>query len=317
MRGQVKNALERIGLFGFAFLLRRVPRPVAISFATQLGCFAFDVVKIRRDVAVRNVLERLDPAGGLPEAVRIARESYAVMARTFSDLIRLDCTSDEALWSLVSQDEFERFRELRDSNRGAVLVSGHFGNWELLALGIRRMGVRVQVLAGEQGNPWVGDFVARARQRAGIPTLSARRGLRRAYRALLANESLATLMDQDARRKGAFVEFLGAPSATHTGVLSLAMRLARPVLPAVLIDLGERYRLVWGGEWRPNPTKSEAENLVAGARHFNEFLERQVREHPENYFWAHRRWKTRPDADANEPEIAPRSNASSPAGSAS
>jgi KDO2-lipid IV(A) lauroyltransferase len=62
----------------------------------------------------------------------------------------------------------------------------------------------------------------------------------------------------------------------------------------VLVDEGARYRLVLGRTWRPDPARSAEDNLRDGAVQFHRFLEEQVRAHPENYFWAHRRWKTRP-----------------------
>jgi KDO2-lipid IV(A) lauroyltransferase len=297
---RAKRALERVGFALLLAVILPLPRGAAMRVASALGTFAFDVVRLRRKVAVANVRERLSPAGGEPEAVRIARESYRVMARTFFDLLRFDRIDDAALWRALPRDEFEVFRSVSAEENGAVLVSGHFGNWELLVLGIRRMGLPVSALAADQANRTVDAYVKEARARAGIPTLSARRGVRAAFDALHSGAYVATLLDQDARRKGVFVEFLGAPASTHTGVVAMAMRAGRPLLPGVLIDRGggRWYRFVRGEAWRADPALSEEENLRAGAAHFARFLEEQVRAHPDNYLWAHRRWKTRPGGSA-------------------
>lgn len=296
MSRRAKRAIERVGFGLLLALIRPLPRAAAARLATLLGGFAFDVVRLRRKVAVANVTERLAPAGGRAEAERIARESYRVMARTFLDLLRVDLVDDRTLWRLLRREEFERFREFGEQERGALMVSGHFGNWELLVLGIRRMGLSVHAVAGDQANGVVDRHVKEARERAGIPTFSSRRGVRAALEALRAGGYLATLLDQDARRKGIFVEFLGTPASTHTGVVAMAMRAGLPVLPGVLIDGGggRSYRFVAGELWRPDPARSREENLRAGVEHFARFLEAQVRAHPENYLWAHRRWKTRP-----------------------
>jgi KDO2-lipid IV(A) lauroyltransferase len=109
-------------------------------------------------------------------------------------------------------------------------------------------------------------------------------------------------MDQDARRKGVFVEFLGAPAACHTGVVKLAIRSGKPLIAGVLVDGGSgTYRLVRGPVWRADPSRSDEENELDGTTVFHRFLEEQVRAHPGNYLWAHRRWKTAPPAGATGP----------------
>jgi KDO2-lipid IV(A) lauroyltransferase len=297
-RRRIKHAVERFGFFALAGVVRALPRRAALFVGTVTGRIAFDVVRIRRETAVRNVMERLAPPGGRTEAERVARESYAVMGRTFCDLLRIDRMGDDLLWRVLAREDFAWTREVRDARRGGLLVSGHFGNWELLCLAIRRSGVPVHAMAADQANPSVNDYLMRTRGRAGIRALSARRGLREAIAALEANEFVATLMDQDARHKGVFLDFLGAPTATHTGVVAMAVRTGSPLVPGVLIDEGGTYRFVRGNSWQPNPAVPEEENLRDGAEHFNRFLEEQVRLHPENYFWAHRRWKTRPPGEA-------------------
>jgi len=297
LRG-VRRLLESTGFVLLAGLVRHVPRRFARAAASRLGGFAFDVAGIRREVSVRNVLERLGPEGGRPEAERIARESYRVMARTFVDLVRLDRIGRDATDPLFPPEGVEWFRGFVERGEGAVFVSGHFGNWELMALAIRRLGLPLRVVAGRQANLVVDERLRATRRRAGIETLSPGRGMRRALRALRDAEFVATLMDQDARRKGTFADFLGVPASTHTGMLALAIRAGTPLIPGVLVDRGDSYEFVRGELWRPRPDRAEDENVRLGVEHFNRFLERQVRLHPENYFWAHRRWKTRPPVGA-------------------
>ncbi len=295
-RRRIKHLLEWALFLVFVTPLRVLPRRSAMRIAVVVSRFAFDVVKIRREVALRNVTERLAPSGGRAEAERIARASYVVIGRTFVDLVRMDRLRDEELWSVVDRAEVERLVHYVREGKGGVLVGGHFGNWELLVQAFHRIGIPVRALAADQANPYVNRHVARARGEAGVKTLSSRRGLREAFTALRASQFVTTLMDQDARGKGIFADFLGTPTATHTGMISLAMRTGAPVVPCMLVDEGERYRFVLADAWRADPALSKEENLRRGVEHFNCFLEKHVRAHPENYFWAHRRWKTRPPA---------------------
>jgi KDO2-lipid IV(A) lauroyltransferase len=294
------RALESLGFRLLFAAVRAIPGAWAVGVASFLGRIAFDVVRIRRDVAVQNVLARLEPAGGRAEAERIARESYAVMARTFIDLLRIDRIDDETLWRVASRDEFLRLHSELGAE-AAVMASGHFGNWELLLLGLRRCGVRVHALARDQSNAVVNHRIRTARANIGVRTFSSRTELRDAVRALRRGDSVTTLLDQDAGGKGIFVDFLGAPTACHTGMVTLAVRCGLPLVSAVLVDERGRYRLAPASPWRADPALSEEQNVRSGVEHFHRFLEQQVRAHPENYFWAHRRWKTRPPGGLEEP----------------
>jgi KDO2-lipid IV(A) lauroyltransferase len=151
-------------------------------------------------------------------------------------------------------------------------------------------------LAGEQSNSSVDLAIRDIRARAGIRPLSARASLKEALTLLRGGSCVVTLMDQDARSKGVFVPFLGTPASAHVGVVSMAMRTDVPLVPVLLADEGGTHRFVSGTPWRADPSATKEDNERAGTEHFHRFLEEQVRLRPGNYFWAHRRWKTRPPA---------------------
>jgi len=177
---------------------------------------------------------------------------------------------------------------------GAVLVSGHFGNWELLIHSLQRIFPKIRVIVGDQSNRRVDAAIKTVRERGGIPAISSRTGIREAVRFLHEGGAIATLMDQSARKHGIFVDFLGSPASTHTGMVALALRAGVPFIPVVLVDQGSSYRLEISPAWESRDGATEEENLRLGAIHYNRFLEEQVRRYPENYFWAHRRWKKSP-----------------------
>jgi len=293
---RAKRAAEAAGFRLFVALVRALPHGAAVRLGAGLGSAAF-ALGLRRRVARRNVAERLAPAGGAREVDRIARESYRVAGRTFVHLVRADLLGDDVVRGAIAPEDVASVRAaVRPA--GAVLVSGHFGNWELLVVALRRAGLEVAAMAGDQANAVVDRQVRSIRARAGVQPLSARSGLRGALGVLRRGGCVATLMDQDARDRGVFVDFLGAPASAHVGPVSLAMRTGVPLVPGVLVDDRGRYRFARGTVWSPDPDATDEENLRAGAVHFHRFLEEHVRRDPANYFWAHRRWKTRPPPSA-------------------
>jgi len=289
---QARFALEWIAFRSLGGLVQALPRNVALFLGSALGTFAFDGLRIRRRVAIENIEAHLSPPGGRREATKIARRSYAVIARTFVDIFHAPKVDDKTLWKFIPRNEVERVARVVVERHGAVLVSGHFGNWELLIHALHRIFPHVRVIVGDQSNLRVDAAIKDVRKKGGIPAISSKTGIREAVRFLRQGGAIATLMDQDARRNGIFVDFLGVPASTHTGMIALALRTGVPFIPVVLVDRGSSYELEISSSWEPRPEATEEENLRCGATHYSRFLETQVRRHPENYFWAHRRWKT-------------------------
>lgn len=292
MKG-LRRILEWIAFVVLRALVRRLPRSAARRLGTLVGRFAFDALRLRRSVAIENVRARLEPSGGIREAERIARASFEFLGRTFVDLLRFDRREDESFWNSIDAAELKRVAASFPSS-GVVFVSGHFGNWELLLRVASRLGVNVAALAGDQANVRVDRAVKALRAKASVTTLSARKEVRRAIRFLRSGGWVSTLMDQDARRKGVFLEFLGTPASTHVGIVRLALHSGAPLIPVALVETGDTHRLILGEAWTARPGASEDESAVQGAQEFTRFLEREVRLRPEQYMWAHRRWKTRP-----------------------
>ena len=285
--------LEWVAFCCLGALIRALPRKGALFLGSALGVFAFDALRIRRRIAIENVETHLSLSGGRKEATQIARRSYAVIARTFVDIFHAPRIDDKTLWKFIPRSEVERVSQVITQRRGGVLVSGHFGNWELVIHALRRFYPHVRVIVGDQSNRRVDAAIKEVRKQGGIPAISSRTGIREAVRFLREGGAIATLMDQDARKSGIFVDFLGVPASTSTGMVALALRTGVPFIPVVLVDRGRSYELVISSPWEPRAEATEEENIRCGAAHYSRFLETQVRRYPENYFWAHRRWKTK------------------------
>lgn len=306
MASVLKRARRGLETFGFSLLVhgaRGLSPRRARALGAAVGRFAFDRARIRREVAVRNVIDHLRETD--PErADAIARGSYEVIGRTFVGLLRGDRIPEEETRDLLTPEQADTFRRLYAEGNGVLLLSAHFGDWETVLLAVQRLGIPVAALAGDQANSSVDRSVRALRRRAGVKPLSARRGLRDALRFLRDGGCVATLGDQDARRRGIFIDFLGTPASTHTGVFSLARRTGAVVVFGVCVDRDDRRELRLSEPWRSDPEADEAEELRAGAVWYTRALEEEVRQAPDNYFWAHRRWKTSPP-DAPPPDAPP------------
>jgi KDO2-lipid IV(A) lauroyltransferase len=184
-----------------------------------------------------------------------------------------------------------------------LIVSGHFGNWELGGYILALLGFRTHAIARPLDNPYVDDFLRRFRELTGQKVLRKRGDFDKMQQVLATNGILLTLGDQDAGQKGLYVDFFGRPASTHKAVAFLSLEYNVPMM--VLTGTRAAPLAACGnGAWRyegeaadiiyPEEYKDRSDAVPALTQRFTAALERMIRRHPEQYFWLHRRWKHQP-----------------------
>jgi KDO2-lipid IV(A) lauroyltransferase len=208
------------------------------------------------------------------------------------------------LWSappraILARTEFDGLEHLTGGlrpGRGAVFITGHCGNWEWLNLGLGASGVPMTVTAREVYDPRLDEVARRLRGRFGGETaLRGKDAGGRLVRALRRGRVVGLLIDQDIDAPGVFVEFFGQPAWTPSGAALLALRTRSPVVIGFATRLpGGRMRLSFSPpvEFAAGPDLDT--NVAALTAILTAHIERQVRGHPEQWVWMHRRWKHQP-----------------------
>jgi KDO2-lipid IV(A) lauroyltransferase len=184
------------------------------------------------------------------------------------------------------------------SGRPLLLVTGHFGNWELGGYCLGLFGFTTHAIARPLDNPFVDRYLRNFRQRTGQSVLAKHGDFERMQGLLDRGGVLATLADQDAGARGLFVDFFGRPASTHKAIALLALEHNVPLLVVGVPRVGEpmRYRIEVEDVVLPEDYagRPPSEAVRAITQRFTSALERIVRRHPEQYFWLHRRWKHQP-----------------------
>jgi KDO2-lipid IV(A) lauroyltransferase len=281
------------GLLGF---LARTPASFGRWFCRGLGDILFDLIRLRRRVTLEN-LRASFPEKTEAEIGEIARACYRTFCETVAEFARVPRLSPEELLESSTVVGREHLEAAARSGRGVILLTGHFGNWELLGALFPAMGYRLSVVVGEQHNRLVDRYINDARARMGVGVLSAEKDLRGILRALEGKGLLAIVGDQDAGRDGVFVEFLGRPASTAVGPVRLARRFGVPIVLGFAIRQPRgklRFELL-----PPIHVPREGDDETVELEYtgiWSRILEDYVRRYPEHWFWMHRRWKTRPDS---------------------
>ncbi|NIR44699.1 MAG: lysophospholipid acyltransferase family protein [Gemmatimonadetes bacterium] len=185
-------------------------------------------------------------------------------------------------------------RRAYGEGRGVVVVSGHFGNWELAGSVLPALGFPTDaVMQGIKNEP-LDRFVRQIRRRNGMGLIDRARAWDVLVAQIAAGRMVAFVADQDARENGVFVPFFGRPASTHRAPALLALRTGAPMLVGGVHRTGHREYRLWLVRIEP-PTTGDVKNKVKEmTTSWVAELERWVRLYPEQYFWHHKRWKSVP-----------------------
>lgn len=263
---------------------------------TALGCY-------------RHFGAELASLARMARAARTARTARTPLTTRTDDRTRADGAGSRGGGDRLVERTAggDRFREVwteatAGTGRGALVVTGHLGNWELAGAAAAGLGIPVSAVVKGQRNQRVDRHLAAVRRSLGVEPIAMRWAGRGVPKALDAGRAVALVADQDARDRGVVVPFLGRPASTFRGPAALALRHDVPLLFGTMVREGEGWRLglepVEAESSRPTDEGSvpatDDGSVRALTRAWVAKLEREVRERPEQYFWFHRRWKSAP-----------------------
>lgn len=257
------------------------------------GSLAF-ALGVRRAVALDN-LARAFPERDEAGRRSLARAAYASLGRSLAEIALARRLSDAALEEQVRFEHFERYEQAHAQGRGVVVAVAHFGNWELFARAAARRGVLLTAITRRLSGRFNRWLVA-ARREGGMRELPDKDATRDALALLLRGETLAVVVDQNMLpRRGIFVDFFGAQACTTPAAAVLSLRSGAPLVAAFPVRQPDGTYLVHiEGPFTAPAGARTSEAVRALTQELTWAVERAVRAHPEQWFWVHRRWKTRP-----------------------
>jgi KDO2-lipid IV(A) lauroyltransferase len=200
----------------------------------------------------------------------------------------------------VELDNFHETLELLMANkRGLIMLTGHYGNWEILGYVMATLGFGSTAVARPLDNPYLSEWVYGVRERQG-QRLVGKKGATAEITELLANGGVVGFVaDQNAGHKGIFVDFFGRKASTYKSIGLLAMQFEVPIVVGYARRLGSRFRfrlatqdIIWPADWKDKP-----DPLIYITQRYTKAIEDFVRDDPSQYLWLHRRWKTRPKGE--------------------
>jgi KDO2-lipid IV(A) lauroyltransferase len=193
----------------------------------------------------------------------------------------------------VSFEGLDEARKLLEKKKGGLLLIGHFGNWELVALMSKIIGNPVLVIAKPIKQKWVDRWITEIRKVTGLELIPPEKATPKVMKALSQNRVVGILIDQRTKRsRGVWADFFGRKAPTTPGLAVLALRTGAPVVPVFMIRNGFRkHRLLIKEPLELANTGDLEKDVETNTQLFNRTLESIIREYPDQWFWVHRRWE--------------------------
>ena len=297
--GPLRARLEYAAIGALVAPLALMERERAIRAGSRMGALAMRLDRFSRPIAMRN-LEIAFPGLSAAERLQILRATYRNWGRTLAEWIHSASLGPDNIERVVTYrgiENWERGVEL-SRGRGGLILTGHFGNWELMILAHSIYGHKVAIVHRPLRNPLIDAAVCTARNRFGNRVVPRKGAGREVLRLLRQNWVIGMPLDLDVRR-GVFVDFFSLKASTSDGLARLAMATDAPVVPVFAVRDGTSGRhFIECMEPIETIRKADREeSVLLNTQRYTKTIEDMVRRYPDHWNWIHRRWKTRPPGE--------------------
>ena len=296
-KGRLRERLEFLGAIAAVMPLGALPERIAFAVGRFLGRVWYAVDARHRKIALENLTRAFGSRMTAAEREALARSHFIHLGYTFIETCRLRGLTAARLREVIRVEGLEHMERARARGRGIVLVTGHFGSWEVLGRAVPLLiGETLALVARPLDNSLLDTWIAGIRTAGGNQVIPKRHAFRGVIGRLRAGGIVGMLIDQNvAREQGVFVDFLGTPACTTTAATMAARRTGAALLPVVCPRHAPgRFTVRFEKEIPVAVTGDVHRDIVAATAEATAALAAFIREHPEQWFWVHRRWKTRP-----------------------
>jgi KDO2-lipid IV(A) lauroyltransferase len=295
----LRHSLEDALIGAAAFAVGLLPRRAMLKLGGALGGLLSDLDRRHTGIAADG-LRRSFPEWDEARVRRTARAVYEHFGRVLLDILWLQRRSREEVLALADASGVEACREVLAQGRGALMLTGHVGNWEVAGLLIGWLLQPSGVVGRPLDNPRLDRRITAFRARAGNEPVPKWDALRHVMKRIRGGGSAAFLIDQNVQAQdGIFVDFFGRPACTTTVAAALGLRLGAPVITGYCLLTPEgRYRMVFDPPRSLESTGHKDEDVRRETQAFTTQIEGWIRSAPEQWLWMHRRWHTRPPGES-------------------
>ncbi len=265
---------------------------MADTFGSALGSLAHALLASRRRIAYDNLKKAMGDTLSEEEIQALIKKVFQNIGRTLVEFARFSKTRLEGTRRITISDGVEYLRKVHDEGRGGLIVTAHFGNWELLGSWIAANGYPMDFLVGAQHNQKVDNLLNDFRREMGVGIIPLKTSIRGVFKSLKANHFAGLVSDQHAHSGSVAIEFFGRKAATPKGPAAFALKAKCPLIPLLIRrERYDRHVLMAGKLIYPPGIGDDEKDIEEMTIAYTKFFEEGIRRYPDQWMWTHRRWK--------------------------
>jgi len=291
----MKNLIQKISLVLFKILrsiLKILPESIKVLLGKIFGLVMMYVSSERKAITYENIknsnLEYSDI-----EIKSIVKQSYQNLGITLVELLTIDTYDYKSSKPKVNYSNIEIIKKAKEKGKGVILLSGHFGNWELLAYSASiLLNEALHIVIKYQMNPYTDKYLRNLRQRSGNELIDMNKAGLTMVKAIKNNNIIAMLADQRARKnEGLELMFLGKVARTYKAPALLALKFGTPIIVGFAVrDTDHNYNVELV-ELDHSDLEDNAEGIEELTKRYLRLLENAIKKDPGLWAWQHNRWK--------------------------
>ncbi|MBN1364936.1 MAG: lysophospholipid acyltransferase family protein [Syntrophaceae bacterium] len=277
------------------FVFHCIPRSVRKGFFLTIFFLFYHFGTKNRIITIHNLM-RSFPEKETKEIIRITKGVYRHFAIVAAEFFDLPYINKENIHQRVEVEGLKNYQMAVAQGKGLLTIVAHFGNWELMTIAVPVYLQSVDIVYRPLDNPVIDNMVEYVRTIQGNTLIPKGGSGKKIMELLKENHLIGVLSDQNvSKREGVFVDFFGRPACTGVGLAVMAIRSGAPCLPIFMArQKSGKYKFIIKPAIDVVCTGNYQADLVTNTQRFAKIVEEVIREYPEQYFWFHQRWKTKP-----------------------
>ncbi len=298
---KINHGIEYLLFRLVSLIFQILPHRVAVKLGERLGRATGNLWTARHKVVIRNLEIAFGDKMAPAEREVLSREIFGNIGKTVAEICRFPKMGKEKILQLVDSEGEESFREVLDYGKGAILVSSHFGNWELIGAYVNTLGYPIDFMVRGQHNRYVDNYLTFLRECCGVGVIHSERSMKDVVRALRNNRQVAIVSDQHEGSRGIIINFFGRPVSVPRAPATLAVKLGAPMVTGHIFRRRDNtHHCIFDKPEYPDSNADPKDEIIRLTRLFTKRIEDAIRRRPELWLWTHRRFKPVPGGEQIE-----------------
>lgn len=286
---------QYLAIKAFSLLVNFLPEDIALRLGKLLGKLAFYLDTDHRKVALKNLKIAFGCEMSDEEISSIAKRTFQNMGMMAIEFFRIPRIDQRVFKKKITIRGIENIKEIIENRKnGVLLLLSHFGNWELMGVLSKFLGLPVSVVIRPiKKNKWLDGMILKIRRSCGIEVINKENASKSIIRCLSENRFVGILVDQRAKRSECvWVDFFGKKAPTTPALAVLAMRTGASVVPVFMVRNGfKKHTFFVEKPISLINTGNIKKDVITNTQIINDTLERMIRRYPDQWFWVHKRWE--------------------------